>query len=735
LKEPARYRTKSGRLPRARVHAGWSPLGRRRARVALVRILGVLLGLFLVGGLAAGVYAESFLGSLESVSGLDSTGFQGDTLIYDRNGQLLADYGEGGNHRVNVTLDQISPKLVAATVAVEDKNFWTNPGFDPEGIVRAALTNVRSRSIVGGGSTITQQLAKQRFLTSQQTLDRKLKEIVYAYQLNRTYSKQKILELYLNLSYYGEQQYGVQSASKTFFGRNARELDLAQAAMLAGLPQAPEQWSPVAHPQASKLRQKQVLDAMVRVGSATPEAAQAAYQENLDVRAPTTKFLAPQFISYVKSELERLGFKPGPQQLIVKTTLDYNKQQLGEQVVRESWNSNKWRDKNGAFSAALVSMDPRTGQIVAYVGNPGSDTSKGQYDWVNDVPQNPGSSVKPYTYAAAIAARKATMDTPILDGPSPLPVQGGYQVYNFVHKPYGVQPLKVAFASSLNISAVKTELGVGIPQTLAFYRNLGLKPLDFNGDPNGPDSGYGPTLTLGGHAITLLEHVGAISVLADLGVYHQPEAILQVSDAKGRVLYQADPNRGSRKAIEPGVAFIVSSILEDDNNRALVFGRGSPLHLGDRHAAAKTGTTENFHDALTVGWTPDLATVVWLGGTAGRDDVMCNCQSDAVYVAAPAWHKYMDAALKTTPDSWYQPPADVIKGANNSWFLQDAPRVDRLPNDNPIASPTPNYGVPNDPGTGPVKAGAGQQPPVPFPFPLPPQPQPGRIRPLPPPQP
>jgi membrane peptidoglycan carboxypeptidase len=714
-------------------------MGRRRSRTAVIRILGVLLGLTLVGGLAVGVYAESFLGSMESVSGLDSTGFQGDTLISDRNGQLLADYGEGGNHRVNVAIDQISPKLVDATVAVEDKNFWTNPGFDPEGIIRAALNNFRSRSIVGGGSTITQQLAKQRFLTSRQTLDRKLKEIVYAYQLNRTYSKQKILELYLNLSYYGEQQYGVQAASQTFFGKNAKDLDLAQAAMLAGLPQAPEQWSPVAHWQAAKIRQKQVLDAMVRVGSATPEAALAASQENFDVHPPITKYLAPQFVAYVKTELEQLGFKPGQQQLVVKTTLDLGKQQLGEQVVRDAWNSNKYRDKNGVLSAAMVSMDPKTGQILVYVGNPGGDTAKGWFDFVDGVALNPGSSVKPYTYAAAIAARKATMDTPILDGPSPFQAIPGYQVNNFVHKAYGVQPLRVAFANSLNISAVKTELAVGVPQTLAFYRNMGLKPIDFKGDPNGADSEYGPSLTLGSNAITLLQHVAGISTFADLGVYHQPEAILQVSDATGKVLYQADPNRGRRQAIEPGVAFIVSSILADDNNRALVFGRGTPLHLNDRHAAAKTGTTETFHDALTVGWTPDLATVVWLGGTLGKDDTMCNCNSDAVYVAAPAWHKFMEAALKTVPDSWYQPPSDVIKGANNSWFLQDAPRIDHLPNDNPIASPGPNYGVPNDPGTGPVKAGGqpGQPvPPVPFPWPVPPQPPlPGGTRPVPPPQP
>jgi membrane peptidoglycan carboxypeptidase len=702
----------------------------------VLRVFGAVLGLFLVVGVGAGVYAQAFLGSLQPVAGLDSTGFQGDTLIYDRGGQLLMDYGEGGNHRVNVTLEQISPKLVDATVAVEDKNFWTNPGVDPEGILRAAANNFHSRSIVGGGSTITQQLAKQRFLSPEQTLDRKLKEIVYAYQLNQAYPKRKILELYLNLSYYGEQQYGVQAASRTFFNREAKDLDLAQASMLAGLPQAPEQWSPVAHPEDSKVRQKQVLDAMVRVGYATPADALAAYNEKLDVHAPVSKALAPQFVAYVTSELRALGFDPGHQQLIVKTTLDYSRQQLAEQVVRDAWNSNKYRDRNGTLSAALVSMDPKTGELISYVGSPGYDTPDGQRDYVSGAYVNPGSSVKPYTYAAALSGRKATMDTPIMDGPSPFPIPGGKPIYNFVHKSYGVQPLRVALANSLNISAVKTELAVGVPQAVDYYRQFGLTPLDFSGNPGGAESSYGASLTLGGSAITLLQHVAGISVFADMGVYHKPEAILQVSDVKGKALYQADPGRGRRQAIEPGVAFIISSILGDDNNRSLVFGKGTPLHLNDRHAAAKTGTTEDFHDALTVGWTPDLATVVWLGGTKGINDTMCNCQSDAVFVAAPAWHRYMESALANLPDRWYEAPNDVLKGASNSYFLQDAPKVDHLPNDNPM--PTPNsYGVPNDPGTGPVKADG-----RPLPWTVPPQGQgqgqggqqnaPGRTRPLPP---
>ena len=721
---PPRIRTRSGRKPRARFHASWSPAGRQRTRRTLIRLVAVLGALFAVMALGANVYAVSFVNNLPSVRGMDSAEFQGDTIIKDRNGLVLADVGQNGDRRITVPLDQINAKLRQATISIEDRTFWTNQGFDTEAILRTAATNVRAGGIAGGGSTITQQLAKQLFLTPRQSIDRKAQELVLAYQLNQTYSKRQILELYLNRSYYGDQQYGVQAASQTYFHRDVGSVDLAQAAMLAGLPQAPDAYNPVQHFDMAKRRQKEVLDAMVRDGVVTPPAAASAYAEHLDVFPPVNTFKAPHFVAYVEDQLKQLGYKPGQQQLTVTTTLDYRKQQLAEQIVRENLQANLYKDKVGLLSSAMVSMDPRTGQILAYVGAPDVNSKGGQYDFAGVEPVNPGSSVKPFTYGKALLDRKITMETPLVDGPSPFTLkQGGgpaYNVTNFDHRTHGAPPAKVALANSLNIPAVKVETAVGVPGVVDFFRQMGMKPRN-EGKVDAPDTSYGASLTLGGFPITLLEETTALSTYADMGLYHAPQAILQVTDLKGGVVWQANPNQGIRQAVDPGVAFIIASILSDDTNRKLIFGMGTPLHLNDRRAAAKTGTTEDYHDALTIGFTPDLATVVWVGDIAGNDAAkgyhMTGSQADGVFVAAPAWHKYMEAALKGVPDNWYDMPKDVVK-QGSSYFLVDTPKVDRLPGDSPNPSPSPtDNGIPPDPGTGPQVVG--RLCPRPLPIPLP----------------
>jgi membrane peptidoglycan carboxypeptidase len=296
-----------------------------------------------------------------------------------------------------------------------------------------------------------------------------------------------------------------------------------------------------------------------------------------------------------------------------------------------------------------------------------------------------------------------------------------YQVHNFIQdRAYGEQPLKVAFSNSLNISAVKTEMAVGVPQLVDFYRNMGLKPAQPQPDgtypTTNPDTSYCPSLTLGGYPITLLQHATGLSVFANLGTYHQPESILSVADAKGNLLYRANPNHGARRALDPGVAFIVSSILADDNNRSLVFGRGTPLHLTDHLAAAKTGTSEGFQDGLTVGWTPHLVSAFWIGDRQGAADQgyrMTASNSDGVFVAAPAWHQFMEQALRGVPGTdWYTPPSDVVQAGGNNWFLLDANGkpindITHLPGD-PAPSSQGDSGAPADPGTGPVPIGGGQ---------------------------
>src|SRR5467141_1633473 len=331
---PERIKTKGGHKPRARIHASWSPIGQKMRRTATVRGLGAVLEVLLVIGFAADAYAQSFFDSLPSIHGLDSAAFAGDTIITDRNGVLLADVGNHGDHRLAVKLRDVSPVMIQATVAIEDKGFYSNPGFDIQGIIRAVLDDIRAGHIVAGGSTITQQLAKQQFLTPDQTISRKVKEVALAYELSQAYSKDQIMELYLNKSFYGSQSYGIEAAAQGYFKVHASQLDLAQSAVLAGLPQAPSEWNPVLHPDAAKLRQTEVLQAMVRANFITPADMDTALAEKLVYHAPINSFKAPHFVDYVLTELRQLGFQPGVQQLNVKTSLDYHMQSIGESVVR-----------------------------------------------------------------------------------------------------------------------------------------------------------------------------------------------------------------------------------------------------------------------------------------------------------------------------------------------------------------------------------------------------------------
>src|SRR5712691_1154476 len=576
---PQKIKTKGGHRPRARVHAGWSPIGQRLRRVALA----------------------------------------GDTLITDRNGGLLADVGNHGDHRLAVKLKDIAKPMVLATVAIEDKGFYSNPGFDIQGIIRAVFDDLRAGHIVAGGSTITQQLAKQQFLTPEQTISRKIRELALAYELAQAYSKDQIMELYLNKSFYGSQSYGVEAAAQSYFHITASKLDLAQSAVLAGLPQAPTEWNPVLHPDAAKLRQTEVLQAMVRSNYISQEDMDKAVAEQLTYQAPINSFLAPHFVDYVLAELRQLGFQPGIQQLNVKTTLNYHMQQIGESVVnynlaakpgRSCYNSgvpDGWPyvseagaacwDPRGQLSSGMIAEDPTTGEILVMVGSPNYNASAGQINYTT-IPRNMGSSMKPYTYGAVINARAATVDTPVYDGPSPLVYKDAYsttKIYNYDGRSHGVLPLKKAMGNSLNIAAVKVELSIGVPAVLSWMRNLGVIPRYFNPDGSynatAPGDQYGPSLTLGGYPITLLEHVEGIATYADMGVYHTPQAVLTVTDSHGKVLYQDHPNQRARLAIDPAVASIMAQIMADDKNRCRIFGCNSPLHWRNRTFFNETATT------------------------------------------------------------------------------------------------------------------------------------------------
>jgi len=646
---------------------------RRRRRRALQRnlIVGFLviitLPLVTVPALAA-----QTVGDLPAVNGLSSSGLPQDMLIYDRNGNLLADVGDQGDHRIVVPLSYISPNLINATIAVEDHSFYSNNGVDLGAVIRAALADYSHHGIKQGGSTISQQLVKQLFIGPHpdNSLQRKAKEAALALELNRRYSKSQILEMYLNTIFYGSQTYGIEAAARSYFQTSAHDLNLAQASMLAGLPQAPTQYNPLINLAAAKKRQHDVLTAMVDNHYITQKDADAAYAVKLDIHPPINHFEAPYFVDYVLKTL-RTQYKilPGDRRgYRVYTSLDLNLQHLAEQVVRD-----QIAQKGNYYNfhdAALVSMDPKTGEILAMVG--GADYNR-PGGWINmaDTPRQPGSTFKIYTYTAAIASRKFNMITPILDAPLVFPTWGGtsgfepYIPLNYDLRYHGVLPLKMAMGNSMNIPAIKTELRVGIPNVLDMARRMGVTHL------NMPDDNYSLSLTLGGYEVTPVDMATGAATLADMGTRHMPAPIVSIKDASGRDVFTYDPSKNTFQAVSPEVAFIIAAIMSDDKNRCLEFGCHGDLTLPGRQVAAKTGTTQLFKDNWTLGFTPTLATAVWIGNP---DNTPLSHNSTGIVGAAPIWHKFMQQALAGTPDQWYAKPAGVHQvGAN--YFLPGTENV------------------------------------------------------------
>jgi membrane peptidoglycan carboxypeptidase len=633
-----------------------------------------LLVIFLLPVMGIPAITAQAVGPLPAVSGLASNKMDQDTLIYDRHGTLLADVGKEGNHRIVVPLNYISPWVVKATLATEDRTFYSNSGIDLGGIVRAAVANLQHHRIQQGGSTISQQLVKQVYIGPNAAADiqRKLKEAILAIELNRQYSKNQILEMYLNTIFYGSQTYGIEAAARSYFQTNAHDVSLAQAAMLAGLPQAPTQYNPAVNFAAAKQRQAQVLAGMVGEKYITAAQAQAAYAVKLQVFPPTTKFEAPYFVDYVLKTLAKAPYNitsDNHKGYRVYTSLDLNLQHLAEQVVRD-----QVAQKGNFYNfhdAALVSMDPRTGEVLAMVGGTDYNRPGGQYNFAYDVPRPPGSSFKIFTYTAAIESRKVNMVSPILDDPMVFPTGGDpgglgkYIPQNYDHRFHGTLPLKMAMGNSMNIPALKTELLTGIPAVVDMAHRMGLTCLGpLPCIDQSPDN-YGPSLTLGAYPVRLADMATAASTLATLGVRHREAPILDIKDGLGHDVYTYDPTKNEFRAVDANVAFIIASIMSDDRNRCLEFGCHGDLTLPGRTVAAKTGTTNDFKDNWTVGFTPSLATAVWVGNP---DNKPLSHNSTGIVGAAPIWHKFMVQALAGKPNEWYPVPAGIDPVGGN-YFL------------------------------------------------------------------
>lgn len=597
----------------------------------------------------------------DALSSTPMVSLPADTLVYDRAGNLIADLHPDGQSRIPVTLSGVSPAMQQGIVAIEDHNFWKEGSIDWSRMVSAAAYDLAHHSAAQGASTIPEQLAKILYLDDSKTVERKVNEVLLGQLVSEQETKSQILGDYLNDVYFGHGATGVQAAAQTYFGIPAASLDLAQASLLAGLPNAPANLDPLLYPDAAKARQGAVLNAMTAAQDITSQQANAAYEEKLtfsDGQADDVNTY-PQFTAQVEQQLAGLIQQdPKTAGLRVRTTLDPSLQRSAQAAVQDRVAA--YRSQN-ATDGAAVSTDPATGQVLAYVGSAGPAAAGNQLDMAAQ-PRQPGSSMKVFTYAEAIAEKKITMLTPVSDAPLTLDVGGQpYTPHDYDGGYHGTLPAEEALGNSLNIPAVRVEMQAGIPSIVQLARSLGVTALDQS------PSSYGPSLTLGGYPLPLWQLAQAYDAFAANGVYHPVTFLLSVRDADGQELLPAAA--AGKQMVDPGVAYIMNAMLSNDQNRAMEFGLGSPLTVAGHQVAAKTGTTNDNKDALTVGWTPHLLTAVWVGNA---DDSAMDSVVGATG-AAPIWHQIMAGALGPGSDGWPPAPTDVYSsrsGGLQGWFLQ-----------------------------------------------------------------
>lgn len=566
------------------------------------------------------------------------------TRIYDRRGTLLYEiYGE--QKRVVVPESAISPYLKQATVAIEDARFYDHRGVDPRGIARAFVTNIQAGSSVEGGSTITQQLAKNTFLTPKRTLDRKVREAFLALRIERHFSKDKILELYLNQVGYGANAYGAEAAANMYYGKSAHQLSLSEAATLAALTKSPTHYSPYgSNKDRLTHRRNLVLDRMVEHGYVSADDAEKAKAETIAVKPRTEDIKAPHFVMYVKEQLvEKYGkelVETGG--LEVTTTLDLEKQQLAEKIAAEA---EAHLGRAGARNMALVALNPRNGEVLAMLGSRDYfNTSQDGNVNVATSHRPPGSAFKPIVYGAAFdqgpwAPGSTVFDLETNFGDTRFP----YIPNNYDEKFHGPVSARSALANSYNVPAVKMMALIGKEKTLETAQSLGISTLT---DPNK----YGLSLVLGGGDVTLLELSGAYGAFANQGTFHKPFAISRITQGE-KVLFEQ--SLAPKPVLKPQAAYQINSILSDNAARTPVFGPRSPLYIEGRVVAAKTGTTQDYRDAWTVGYTPSLVVGVWVGN---NDFSPMRQGSAGAMAAAPLWQRFMKESLASLPNETFQAP-------------------------------------------------------------------------------
>jgi 1A family penicillin-binding protein len=591
------------------------------------------------------------------------------TNIYDRNGQLLYQIYKDEN-RHPVSLSTIPPQVIKATLAIEDAEFYEHPGFSIRGILRAARINA-TKDKLQGGSTITQQLVKNTLLTPERTLERKIKELVLSVAVESYFTKDEILSMYLNEVGYGGTAYGIEAAAQNYFGKSVTDLSLAEAALIAGLPAAPTTYSPFGtNPELALVRQKEVLRRMRKEGYITSNAYNQALNQTLTFASPTTNINAPHFVMYVKDELVHQYGENTVNQggLEVTTTLDSDIQELVEVTINQEIDKLKRLNVN---NAAVIVTKPSSGEILAMAGsvNYFDSQNDGQVN-VTIRPRQPGSSIKPITYAYALE-HGFTPTTIINDAPVVFEIAGSepYAPKNYDGRYHGHVTLRQALASSYNIPAVKTLDVIGVSSLITLGQNMGITTWN---DP----SRFGLALTLGGGEVTLHDMATVYGTFANLGYKVPLDPIVEISDFTGSSLqhtpcgtpkseiafttevHAMTSECRSEQVILPTTAYLISDILSDNRARSAAFGTNSVLNIAGNQVAVKTGTTNSLRDNWTIGYTKDYVVAVWVGN---NDNQPMSYIASGITGASPIWSNIMTALLKDKPPHTFEIPPDLVK--------------------------------------------------------------------------
>lgn len=603
------------------------------------------MGLILVVGAVTFVLKD-----LPSPKILSENIYPESSQLLDRNGKLIYEiYSD--KRRITVTINEIPDNLKKATLAIEDVNFYNHGGFDFKGILRGLWRTMIDRRLQGG-STLTQQLVKNGLLTPERTWSRKIKEAILTVATEALYSKDQILEMYFNQTPYGGMMWGVEAAANGIFNKDVKDLDLAEAALIAGLPASPTSYSPFAHPDAAKERQGLVLERMKELGDITAEQMNAAKTEILNYYVNQNDIQAPHFVFYVKESLtDKYGAKMVNEGgLKITTTLDLEIQNYVQEIVAsEVAKLTKMHVTNGA----VLITQPKTGQILAMVGSKDyfANDIEGKFN-VTTALRQPGSSIKPLNYATGIEMGTVTAASIFYDEPTCFNV-GGQRSYcptNYGNAYHGIQTLRNALGNSLNIAAVKMLRLNGVETFVASASAMGIST--FKDSAN-----YGLSLTLGGGEVMMTDMNVAFGVFANMGIKQPLTPILNVTDRNGKIIDEYKYVPGDR-VLSRETSFIISNILSDDGARSMVFGNGSMLNIkGHPEVSVKTGTTNDLRDNWTIGYTPDLVTAVWVGN---NDNSRMSGVVSGTTGAAPIWNKVMTYILKNQKVKKASMPASVV---------------------------------------------------------------------------